>query len=313
VVGNSKDGTSKSANSQRFAIGLAPGSLTAIVRIKYGADKVQTRTTATIPNEFPVSAEIYGLILTGQEAANTVKGLNVHGSSNQTQSDDATKRTNNGVFYIDSKKWAEKKRYLDKIESIESQDTSKRKYIDKSNIWSRPKRIFDVVSVLGSANCDGLGAMTYALCRDWLPQECFSAWVATDWHTFCIIGRIEDISKLGGNDNLDNWVVVDAWTLSPTALLYKHSDWQGNNLSWYSLGRGKGRGRNNPIRSSIRAEIQRDLNQLTPRQIEIRSGKFKTPPVYGWQDPWNDEIFKYVPIATDGQMDEQSNAMAVDD
>lgn len=214
---------------------------------------MRKRTPDTIPEDYPVGGKIYDLIAIGQQAAETVKRLNRYGSANQVGTEKSIKRTHTGIDYIDKQKWTKDKEYL---KSIESKKTNKEKHITKSQIWSRPRRIFDVVSVLGSANCDGLGAMTYALCRDWLPNDCFSAWVATSFHTFCIIGYVEDTGKLGGKDNKDNWVVVDAWTLKPAALLHIHSDWQGQGLQWYSVGRGKGGTQGELIQSSMKEKSQ---------------------------------------------------------
>jgi hypothetical protein len=115
---------------------------------------------------------------------------------------------------------------------------------------SRPKRIYEVVKITGAGVCDHLGAIAYALCRQYLSGEYFAAWVGVSSdrvcdHTLCITGPVASIDKIGtGTTDPSKWVIVDAWPINAKAVKYEdhflHKD-ATKQIIWYIVAQGKGK------------------------------------------------------------------------
>lgn len=108
---------------------------------------------------------------------------------------------------------------------------------------NKPRRIYDIVERTETGNCDQLGAMAYALCRDYLKTDYFAAWVYVPNHSFAVIGKYTD------KQHMDKWVAVDPWPApNAEATLFKDHFCFNKKVKYIVKpddGRGKNRGQYN--------------------------------------------------------------------
>lgn len=216
-----------------------------------------------MPRNHYITREQGELLIVGNQVIDIIRTLLPYGSGNQTDPQQAATHIRTAATY----------RFME----------------DPANkAMLRPRRILEIAKRTGAGNCDQLGAMAYALCRDYLSADFFSAWVATDAHTFALIGRN------GRDAQPAEAIAVDAWPQKPQAVLFRHHFCYRTNFTTFAAKAGTGRGR---YKESKAAEA---LNFRISHQWD---GVFNDAQIQNWRyennnraTPWRDEAFYYVPL-----------------
>lgn len=198
------------------------------------------------------------LLTLGNEVINIIRGLTPYGSGNQLDKEHAASHIRTAATYNFMENPA-------------------------NSAMLRPRRILEIAQRTGAGNCDQLGAMAYAISRDYLSPEYYSAWVATKAHTFALIGH--------NSGDADDAIAVDAWPQEPQAVLYKHHFCYGMKFRTYAAKPGTGRGR---YKESKAAE---GLNFKMTHQWDA---VFNNAEIQNWRyennnlvKPWKDDQYRY--------------------
>lgn len=208
-----------------------------------------------------ISAKQAHMLRVGNRVIQTVRSLLKYGSGNQTPESNRKAHIRTSVTY-------------DFLENNPKHD------------W-RPRRIHQVVARTGAGNCDQLGAMAYALCRDYLGPEYFASWVSVPGHSFAVIGEYPPKKK-------KFWVAVDPWPhKAPKATLFP-DHWCFSDPLEIIVQPNKGRGRGRGVYQPTKA--MDEVNEALTKQWSnlFNTNQTAVFPNYDVQNPWeNDEEVTY--------------------
>ncbi|MGA8134499.1 MAG: hypothetical protein WCA48_10165 [Pseudomonas gingeri] len=276
--------------------------------------------------EIVSSVRRWALLYLSHEVIKYIVAIRKHGSGNQTKTKDASIHTDATYEYLGRKKHEEL--WLKELEGGKYVGRERKGGEDGlkryDNPTTRPKRALEVVRITGGGNCDQLGAIAYALAREKLPKEYFSAWVSprTVDHTFALIGPMSSTRKIGtGTDSPEQWIVVDAWPLQPRACRFKHY-WlyeHADDLQWYAIAQGKGReGGWADVKSSMLAYFDENLKP----NVKSITGKYakgyseEGHEVEGVNNPWVEDErgvheYRYIKAGSEAEKKYQKKVLAV--
>lgn len=212
------------------------------------------------PRERKVTASQMELLRTGNAVIKIIRDSLTFGSGNQTPTTNRKAHIRTSVVYD----------FLDK---------------NPNHDW-RPRRIHRIVERTGAGNCDQLGAMAYAICRDYLSDRFIAAWVSAPNHSFALIGEV-------GFKARKNLVAVDAWPHSrPKAVMFCDHFCYRDKLDVHVAKKGRGRGRYTP--SKVRDEVDLDLDLQWKKLFENPENQTAEYNFYDVRDPWIGRPVDYV-------------------
>lgn len=214
-----------------------------------------------MPEDYYVTKDQGKLLLIGNKVIEIIKGLTPYGSGNQLDTEYVASHIRTAATYS----------------FMENPD---------NNSLLRPRRILEIARRTGAGNCDQLGAMAYALCRDYLSPEYHSAWIATDAHTFALIGH--------NSHGPEEAIAVDAWPQIPQAVLYKHHFCYGMKFTTYVANTGTGRGsyKESKAAKGLNVKMTQQWNDIF-NNAEIQNWRYENNNVV---KPWKNQEYYYIPV-----------------
>ncbi|MDT8909140.1 hypothetical protein SAMN03159507_03162 [Pseudomonas sp. NFACC32-1] len=214
-----------------------------------------------MPTDYIVTKRQAQLLRLGNAVIDIIKGLTPYGSGNQLDEEYAASHIRTAATY----------NFMEN---------------PVNSAMLRPRRILEIAKRTGAGNCDQLGAMAYAICRDYLSSDYYSAWVGTNAHTFALIGH--------NSGDAEDAIAVDAWPQRPQAVLYKHHFCYGMQFDTHVAKPGTGRGR---YKESTAAE---GLNFKMSNQWDA---VFNNAEIQNWRyennnvvTPWRGRQYRYVTV-----------------